>query len=41
LKPERGGSPLIQEQKYQEEKPVTRDVIIIIIIIIIIWVLKI
>jgi hypothetical protein len=33
LKPERWGSLLVQE-KYQEEKPVTRDVIIIIIIII-------
>jgi len=35
LKPERWGSPLVQE-KYQEEKPVTRDIHIIIIIIIVV-----
>jgi len=35
LKPERWGSPLVQE-KYREEMPVTGEIIIIIIIIIII-----
>jgi len=35
LKPERWGSPLVQE-KYQEEMPVTGDILKIIIIIIII-----
>jgi len=33
LKPERWGSPLVQE-KYREEMPVTGEIIIIIIIII-------
>jgi len=46
LNPEQWGSTLVKEQRYQEENPVTRDVImmmlmmIMIIIIIIMWVLK-